>query len=127
MSETVNLACQKANPENDLKAFQLCFEVFFRLLVYLTFIILSRHSLAAHDKARLNWTHIMNNTKSRKGIGGRPPVEPYYKADKPVYFSQFQIDEMEKLGVGKMEMGRWLRQQLNSFIKANGGSTYERK
>lgn len=69
----------------------------------------------------------MNNTKSRKGVGGRPPVEPYYKASKAIKVSQSQIDEMAKLGKDKMEMGRWVRQQVDIFIKANGGSTYERK
>lgn len=127
MSETANPTRLKANPEKDLKTFSVCFEVFFHLSVRIAFIILGQHSIAALRKARFTENHIMNNTKSRKGIGGRPHIPPYYKADKSIRVSQSQIDEMAKLGKDKMEMGRWVRQQIDIFIKANGGSTYERK
>lgn len=93
----------------------------------ITCIILDATSIAARDKARATWNHIMNNTKNRRGTVGRPHIPPYYKADKSIRVSQSQVDEMAKLGIDKMEMGRWVRQQINDFIKANGGSVYEQE
>lgn len=64
---------------------------------------------------------------TKKNLGGRPSIEPYYRADKPVKISQFQIDEMAKLGFNRYQIAEHIRKLLDVYIAANGGQTYVKK
>lgn len=58
---------------------------------------------------------------------GRPPIDPYFRADSPVKISQYHVDEMAKLGFSKYQVGEFLRKTLNDFIASNGGQPHERQ
>lgn len=64
---------------------------------------------------------------TKKNLGGRPSIDPYYRADKSVKISQSQIDEMAKLGFNKYQIGEHLRRMLDTYIAAHGGNIYDRK
>lgn len=62
-----------------------------------------------------------------KNKQGRPSIDPLYQATIPRKITPYQHKQLVELGYPSGEQSALVRQLLDDFIKANGGSTYERK